>query len=71
MLFFVEEALHLASILCKYGYFFHITLNNITEVKEDNELYRFQAPYFWISTNWNSGNTDYGLLLNVIIKDDY
>lgn len=61
-LLYKEEALHLASILCKYGYFFSVTMSGITTVKVDGELFRFQAPYFWISTNWNAGNTDYGKL---------
>ena len=56
-----EEALHLANMLCKYGYFFQVTGNNNSGIKEDGELYRFQAPYFWVSTNWNAGNTDHGI----------
>ena len=78
----IEEALHLATMLCKFGYFFHVTGNGSTVVKQDSELFRFQvflrlnelnklslklkcistikAPYFWVSTNWNAGNTDYG-----------
>lgn len=59
----LEEALHLASLLCKYGYFFHVAENNSTVVKEDGELYRFQAPYYWVSTNWNASNTDYAIYL--------
>jgi len=58
-----EEALHLATMLCKFGYFFHVTANGSIVVKQDGELYRFQAPYFWVSTNWNSGNTDYAIYL--------
>lgn len=54
------EALHLASLLCYYGYFFHVTTNGAVQIKEDNELFRFQAPYFWVSTNWTTGNTEYG-----------
>jgi hypothetical protein len=58
--FFLAEALHLASLLCYYGYFFHVTTNGAVQIKEDNELFRFQAPYFWVSTNWTTGNTEYG-----------
>ena len=47
-------------MLCKYGYFYHVTANGNVFVREDNDLFRFQEPYFWISTNWNAGNTDYG-----------
>ena len=58
-----EEALHLATLLARLGYFFCVNANNSpqqTTVKDDGDLYRFQAPYFWVSTNWNVGNTDYG-----------
>ena len=58
--FYLAEALHLASLLCYYGYFFHVTTNGAVQIKEDNELFRFQAPYFWVSTNWTTGNTEYG-----------
>jgi len=57
---FLAEALHLASLLCYFGYFFHVTTNGAVQIKEDNELFRFQAPYFWVSTNWTTGNTEYG-----------
>jgi regulator of G-protein signaling len=60
--FYLAEALHLASLLCYYGYFFHVTTNGAVQIKEDNELFRFQAPYFWVSTNWTTGNIEYGLL---------
>ena len=63
-LFRLAEALHLASLLCYYGYFFHVTTNGAVQIKEDNELFRFQAPYFWVSTNWTTGNTEYGLCSN-------
>jgi hypothetical protein len=63
---FSAEALHLASLLCYYGYFFHVTTNGAVQIKEDNELFRFQAPYFWVSTNWTTGNTEYGLLTKKI-----
>ena len=60
LLFSLAEALHLASLLCYFGYFFHVTTNGAVQIKEDNELFRFQAPYFWVSTNWTTGNTEYG-----------
>ena len=40
---FKEEALHLATMLCKFGYFFHVTANGSIVVKQDGELYRFQV----------------------------
>ncbi|CAF4521486.1 unnamed protein product, partial [Rotaria socialis] len=30
---------------------------------DDNELFRFQAPYFWVSTNWTTGNAEYAIYL--------
>ncbi|CAF0794481.1 unnamed protein product [Rotaria sordida] len=57
------EACHLASLLCYYGYFFHVTTNGAVQIKDDNELFRFQAPYFWVSTNWTTGNVEYAIYL--------
>ncbi|CAF4918043.1 unnamed protein product, partial [Rotaria sp. Silwood1] len=57
------EARHLASLLCYYGYFFHVTTNGAVQIKDDNELFRFQAPYFWVSTNWTTGNVEYAIYL--------
>ncbi len=71
----IAEALHLASLLCYYGYFFHITTNGAVQIKEDNELFRFQAPYYWVSTNWTTGNIEYGLLKTrlsfLFLSDNY
>ena len=38
----VEEAFHLAMIISKYGYFFQVSGNPATIIKQD-ELYRFQV----------------------------
>ncbi|CAF5138853.1 unnamed protein product [Rotaria magnacalcarata] len=59
----LAEALHIASLLCYYGYFFHVTTNEAVQIKDDNELFRFQAPYFWVSTNWTTGNAEYAIYL--------
>ncbi|KAL7677466.1 hypothetical protein ACOME3_003704 [Neoechinorhynchus agilis] len=53
------EALHIATILCKYGYFFHVGTCGPVIVREDRELYRMQAPYFWVSVNWNVTDVEY------------
>jgi len=75
LLRYIAEALHLASLLCYYGYFFHITTNGAVQIKEDNELFRFQAPYYWVSTNWTTGNIEYGLLKTrlsfLFLSDNY
>ena len=40
---FAVEALHLASLLCQYGYFFPVGEAKTLQVKDDSSLYRFQA----------------------------
>ena len=37
------EALHFASLLCQYGYFFPVTDTKNLTVKDDGTLYRFQV----------------------------
>ena len=37
------EALHLATLLCCYGYFFPVTDTKTLSVKDDGTLYRFQV----------------------------
>ena len=38
-----EEAQHLATLLCQYGYIFPVTDTKVLAVKDDNSLYRFQV----------------------------
>ena len=40
---YLEESLHVATLLCKFGYFFQVSENGNHIVKEDGELYRFQV----------------------------
>ena len=37
------ELLHLASLLCQFGYFFPVADNKSLTVKDDGSLYRFQV----------------------------
>ena len=55
-----KEAKKVASIMCKYGYFFHVASNHTGCLREYKEFFRFQAPYFWVSTSWNASDVDYG-----------
>ena len=36
------------------------------QIKDGSELFRFQAPYFWVSTNWTTGSVEYGSLEKMI-----
>lgn len=56
------EAVHLANLLCNYGYFFPASDSKNLVVRDDGSLYRFQTPYFWPS-NHNPDNTDYAIYL--------
>ncbi|KAH7942867.1 regulator of G-protein signaling 7 isoform X1 [Rhipicephalus sanguineus] len=57
------EALHLANLLCQYGYFFPVSDNAKTfAIRDDSTLYRFQTPYFWPS-RYQPDNTDYAIYL--------
>ena len=40
------EALHLATLLCQYGYFFPVGDAKTLHVKDDSSLYRFQVSHF-------------------------
>jgi len=58
------EALHLASLLCQYGYFFPVGDAKTLQVKDDSSLYRFQTPYYWPSQNHVPDSTDYAIYLH-------
>ncbi|OWF49799.1 regulator of G-protein signaling 11-like isoform X2 [Mizuhopecten yessoensis] len=43
----VKEALHLANLLCQYGYIYPVDLKTVT-IKDDRSTeYRFQTPFYW------------------------
>eukprot|EP00096_Caligus_rogercresseyi_P002566 TRINITY_DN1474_c0_g1_i3.p1 TRINITY_DN1474_c0_g1~~TRINITY_DN1474_c0_g1_i3.p1 ORF type:complete len:505 (+),score=78.01 TRINITY_DN1474_c0_g1_i3:338-1852(+) len=57
------EAVHLANLLCQFGYYFPINeLKNLL-VKDDSSLYRFQTPYYWPSQNHTPDNIEYAIYL--------
>ncbi|XP_068215021.1 uncharacterized protein [Palaemon carinicauda] len=57
------EAIHLANLLCQYGYFFPVGESRSLIVKDDSSLYRFQTPYYWPSQNHSADTTDYAIYL--------
>lgn len=57
------EAIHLANLLCQYGYFFPVGESRSLIVKDDSSLYRFQTPYYWPSQNHSADSTDYAIYL--------
>ncbi|XP_071962294.1 regulator of G-protein signaling 6-like isoform X1 [Antedon mediterranea] len=57
------ESLHLANLLCQYGYIFPVQEMKTLVVRDDGTLYRFQSPYFWPSQNRNPDSTDYAVYL--------
>lgn len=57
------EAVHLANLLCQFGYYFPIgELRNLL-VRDDSSLYRFQSPYYWPSQHHTPDNIEYAIYL--------
>ncbi|CAD5110988.1 DgyrCDS338 [Dimorphilus gyrociliatus] len=57
------EAMHLASLLCQYGYLFPVTDTKSLQVRDDGSLYRFQTPAFWPSYNSKPDDVYYAIYL--------
>ena len=58
------EAVHLANLLCQFGYYFPVNeLKNLI-VKDDSSLYRFQTPYYWPSQHHTPDNIEYAIYLS-------
>lgn len=57
------EAVHLANLLCQYGYIFPVTDYKNLTVKDDNSLYRFQAAYYWPWHHRHPDNVEYAIYL--------
>uniref|UniRef100_A0A1I8GYV1 RGS domain-containing protein n=1 Tax=Macrostomum lignano TaxID=282301 RepID=A0A1I8GYV1_9PLAT len=59
-----EEAAHIAHLLAVYGYVYPLAEGHSLLVKDDStSLYRFQAPYFWLSVSGRPDNVDYAIYL--------
>ena len=66
MYYVAVEAVHLANLLCQFGYYFPIgELKNLL-VKDDSSLYRFQSPYYWPSQHHNPDNIEYAIYLGTV-----
>ncbi|XP_060878512.1 regulator of G-protein signaling 11 isoform X1 [Metopolophium dirhodum] len=58
------EAVHIANMLCQYGYFFPVNDSKTLTLKDDSSLYRFQIPYYWPCSQKNPDNVEYAIYLS-------
>ncbi|XP_049495025.1 regulator of G-protein signaling 11 isoform X3 [Panthera uncia] len=58
-----EEALHLGTLLVQHGYLYPLRDPRCLVLRPDDTPYRFQTPYFWMSTLWPATELDYAIYL--------
>ncbi|XP_063170709.1 regulator of G-protein signaling 11 [Candoia aspera] len=58
-----EESLHLGNLLVKHGYIYSLKDPHALVLRGDETPYRFQTPYFWMSTKWLATDLDYAIYL--------
>ncbi|XP_053221143.1 regulator of G-protein signaling 11 isoform X2 [Podarcis raffonei] len=58
-----EESLHLGKLIVKHGYIYPLKEPRSLALRVDETPYRFQTPYFWMSTKWPATDLDYAIYL--------